>query len=316
MFLQVDDVMTYAGQKLWTFLLSAPHYIQVSDELKEIFAVQALDSFRALVDCSADALREKMQDYMRLKLHKLISRKFKDDETKCNQELEKFYGPYFAYSPEDYELVAGHVSIINAVVNAVRSSQKGTCFEKRHQSFNNQSHSKKRSKADPTDTDTILEQRERLLNNICSWKDKESEWMDAADFIDPTESGNLSITVGNDGCNFYAKVGCLHASCEKVTTIHKNKTRWNTTNYFRHVSIHKPSIPKADQQTVYKIFKQMNKEKETNQASPSGSQENGTESRHSESQEKGTDGQESDQSSNSNAGDTTNKSASADSQNF
>lgn len=234
---------------------------------------------------------------MRLKLHKLISKKIKDDGSKCNTELEKFYGPYFAYSPEDYELVAGHVSIINAVVNAVRSAQKGTCLEKRHLPSYNQSQSKKKNKPDPTDTEETLEQRSKLLSNICNWADKESvaEWMDTDDFLDPSETANLSITVGNDGCNFYAKVGCLHSQCEKVTTIHKNKTRWNTTNYFRHVLIHKPKIPKSDQQTVYKLFKQMNKEKQA---------------------EKVADGQEADESSKRSASNSTNQATSADDQNF
>ncbi|XP_051161332.1 uncharacterized protein LOC127281598 [Leptopilina boulardi] len=185
--------------------------IFVPQDLKLILKATKYDSFFAL-ERFTQSDQKKIEKFMQTTLHEII----KEDER------EKYYG-IFKNHPEKFIFVGGLEQSILEIINVVK---KIAIKNKKAKNLVSVS----ASGSSTTTENNIINLNTVLERNVNKYIQE-----NFPDQVLP----QISATVIEDGLGSHVAIlQCPFPKCEKLTKISRNGTRWNTSNFYKHFSVH------------------------------------------------------------------------------
>ncbi|XP_033231065.1 uncharacterized protein LOC117182131 isoform X2 [Belonocnema kinseyi] len=237
-----------SGNALWAIFEAESAFFP--EDLKLILKATKYDNLFSLENFT-EKDKEKIEVFMQTILYQIIK----------EEDRELYYG-IFKDHPERFVFVGGHEQTLTAMIKLAKRVATSHRWSKdpAFVSTTSRKSLEQSSVKQETDEERILTLKTTLDTNVNK-------------YIQENYSGQplaqVSARVVADGLGSYiATLGCPFADCKKLTKITRNKTRWNTSNFYAHVNTH-CSQKKQPRNTVnlVQMLSQMKEQTSENQNS-------------------------------------------------
>lgn len=207
-----------SGEALWAVFEAESAFFP--EDLKLILKATKYDNLFSLENFT-EKDKEKIEVFMQTILYQIIK----------EEDRELYYG-IFKDHPEKFIFVGGHEKKLTAMIKLAKKVATSHRWSKdpAFVSTTSRRSLEQSSVKQETDEEAILALKTTLDTNVNK-------------YIQENYSGQplaqVSARIAADGLGSYiATLGCPFADCKKLTKITRNKTRWNTSNFYAHVNTH------------------------------------------------------------------------------
>ncbi|XP_043472229.1 uncharacterized protein LOC122504935 [Leptopilina heterotoma] len=221
---------------IWSVLQEDTVFIP--DDLKLILKATKYDNFFAL-ERFTQVDQKKIEHFMQNTLHEIIKK----------EDREKYYG-IFKDHPEKFIFVGGLEQAIWEIVSTVK---KLVAKNKRSKdSVSTSACSGSSSTSSPTVVNKATTEKETVhsLSDMKTILDRNvNNYVQENYAYHGLPQISSKVTVDCNGLHI-ALLNCPFPKCRKLTKIRRNGTRWNTSNFYKHISVHSTKQEVVEKLTI------------------------------------------------------------------
>ena len=227
-----------SGDTLWSIFESEGAFFP--EDLKLILKATKYDNLFSLQHFTEED-KEKIEIFMQTVLYQLIK----------EEDREQYYG-IFKDHPEKFLLVGGLEQALTVMIELAKNVTSSNRLAKATSFVSSTS---RRTQAQCNEDQKTVEEKIMASKTVLESNVNKYLQDNYASLFLPQVSAVVSVDPTG---SYIATLHCPVADCEKLTKVSRNKTRWNTSNFYTHVTTHfpekkRPKTPVTPVQTFVQV---------------------------------------------------------------